>query len=117
MKTPPLIPWPLIIATIIVIGIALFVSGCASMDYETSILGHEERHCNGWTHQTPSADDVTVFYEWQKARPASLKPWLYVRVSDTDTTCRSMGVQASGTRHIDACAIWQPVNCIIILQK
>ena len=88
MKTPPLIPVPLLIVTFIVIGIAIAVSllGCASMDYE-----------------------------WTQVRKPSVKPWLYIMVQDIDRTCRDVGAHSVYISRFTGCATWKPVNCIIYL--
>jgi len=108
-----LTPWWLVVATILAIGMAISVSGCASIN--DSLQTHEERHCDGWTHQYSPSDGKPFFYQWTKTRASSEKPWLYIRVDNPNITCRLFGVQASGTLIVDACAIWQPQNCIIIL--
>lgn len=90
MKTPPLIPVPLLIVTAIAIIAALYLSGCASMDYE-----------------------------WKQERPASIKPWRYVVVEDVDRTCRELK-QAEGQVALgrnNACATWRPVGCMIYLPQ
>ena len=86
MRTPPLIPWTLLIAAFLAIAAALWAS-----------TGH-----------------ASVFgYQWVKARPASVKPWLYVTVQDVDRTCREAGADATGLERINGCATWNPVGCII----
>lgn len=109
MKTPPLIPAWLMIATVIAIAAAILVtSGCAT--YPQELQAHEERHCDGWSHtgQAP-------FYTWHKAREAAPKPWLYVRAVDPDSACRSMAAFERGA--INACAVWRRDSCIIILPE
>ena len=57
-------------------------------------------------------------YQWTKARPASVKPWFYVTVADTDRTCRDVGADPQRRLgRINACATWLPVGCIIYLPE
>ena len=106
-----LIPWWLVVATILAIGMAISVSGCADL----SLQAHEERHCEGWTHTDIPQGQTAFRYEWKKVRDASERPWLYVNVDNPNQTCRALGSQAAGNVIISGCAIWQPSNCIIIL--
>lgn len=88
MKTPPLIPWPLLVAAAVAILAAVYVS-----------TGH-----------------ASVFdYAWQKTRPAAPQPWLHVEVSDTDRVCRDQGASTMYLGRINACATWAPTHCIIYL--
>lgn len=85
MKTPPLLPIPLLIVTAIVIVTAcILTAGCASMDYQ-----------------------------WQQTNAPSVKPWLYITVADPHRTCLDVGASGAGLERILACATWKPVNCII----
>ena len=94
--------------------VALGLMGCASMD---EMRQHEEMHCSGWAHQVPTHQEGPTFYEWEKTRPESVKPWVYIYTHDPEAACRAIGAQAVGNRIIQACAIWKPSNCIIILPK
>lgn len=59
---------------------------------------------------------ATFDYAWVKTRPASEKPWQYVKADNTDATCRKMGADAAGKiGYITACAQWYPRGCTIIL--
>lgn len=56
--------------------------------------------------------------EWTKTRPASIKPWLYVKVAEADFVCRTLGADPRRRLgRINACATWQPVNCVIYLPE
>ena len=90
MRTPPLIPAWLLIATAAAIMAALLVTmGCATMDYR-----------------------------WQQTRPASAKPWFYVTVADADFTCRTLGADPERSlARINACAQWQPVGCTVYVPE
>ena len=88
MKMPPLIPWPLIIVTIIVIGIAISVSGCASLEWK----------------QTRPASAKPWFY-------------IHVDDDKVDAVCRSIGTQAARGERIEACATWKPQGCEIVLPR
>jgi hypothetical protein len=89
VKTPPLLPGWLLLATLIAFGVAMCVSGCASFDYE-----------------------------WKQTRPASFKPWFVVTVSDPDATCRHVGTDTQGRNgRIQACAQWKPQGCTIYVGK
>ena len=88
MKTPPLIPFWLLALTAAAIGMAVWATVNASM----------------------------FDYDWQQTRPASAKPWFYVKVQDTDRTCRAiLGTNASAMERINGCATWQPTHCIIYI--
>ena len=87
MKTPPLIPAWLLLATGAVILLALYATAHASI----------------------------FDYDWHQTRPASVKPWLYVVVQDVDQTCREAGADATGLARINGCATWKPVQCVIYL--
>ena len=89
----------------------LLLSGCAGM----TLQEHEEKHCQGFVHQQVPAGGVPFRYEWKQTRPESVKPWLYVKVDDPNATCRALGTNFSKDGVIEACAQWQPINCIIIL--
>ena len=111
--------WDVVNNILWVIALLFLVSlaaGCAVMPEDLSLQTHEEKHCEGWVHQNPSGS-VPFIYEWSKTRPASLKPWFYVKVDDPNITCRMLGSQASQRIHIDACAIWKPQGCEIYLPK
>ena len=109
MKTPPLIPWPLLLLTALAIMAALMVTaGCASVPQD--LQSHEEKHCEGWSH-TGSAP----FYTWERKREAAPKPWLYVRAIDPDSACRALGATEAGA--MAACAQWHPSHCIIVLPE
>ena len=56
-------------------------------------------------------------YDWKKTRPESVKPWIYVHVIDPDLACRGFGSQAGATVRINGCAVWKPVNCVIVLPE
>ncbi len=68
--------------------VAMLLQGCASMDYV-----------------------------WRQARPASVKPWLYVYALDVDAACRMVGAQAKTGQRINGCAQWKPVGCVIFLPE
>lgn len=106
MKTPPLIPAWLLLATVAAILAAMCVSGCAMHDLQA----HEERHCDGWVHTGEAP-----FYTWSRPRHSASKPWLYVRAIDPDSACRAIGATERGT--MAACAQWHPDYCIIILPE
>lgn len=86
------------------------LSGCAS--YPADLQTHEERHCDGWEHTGDAP-----FYTWTQVRPASVKPWLYVRVNNVERACGEYGIVQEAGQSINGCAQWKPVNCIIILPK
>lgn len=111
MKPPPLIPgWLLLLTACAILAAIMVTTGCASIQAE-DLTVHEERHCEGWTHTGREP-----FYVWAKTREASLKPWFYLHVEDTDKVCRSIGADLQRTlSHIAACAQWQPQGCIIVL--
>ena len=89
MKTPPLIPWPLLIAA----GLAILAAVWASTGH-ASLFG----------------------YQWQQTRQPSLKPWLYVTIADTDRTCREVGADPQRQLgRINACATWKAQGCIVYL--
>lgn len=75
----------LVMALVIIIALGA-IFGCASMDHQ-----------------------------WTKARPESVKPWLYVTVQDVDRACRDAGAPTEGIDRINACATWKPTGCIIYL--
>ena len=54
-------------------------------------------------------------HDWKKTRPESVKPWLYVYALDVDLACRGFGAQAAAGHRINGCAVWKPVNCVIVL--
>ncbi len=56
-------------------------------------------------------------YAWTQARPASVKPWLYITVADPDRTCRAIGTSSLYLGSIAACATWKPVGCVVYLPK
>ena len=60
---------------------------------------------------------ATLDYRWEQTRPPSMKPWLYVYALDADLACRGLGAQAAATARINGCAVWKPVNCIIVLPE
>ena len=92
-------------------GMALLaLTGCAS--FAADLAQHEERHCEGWTHTGEAP-----FYAWERTRPASLKPWLYVYALDVDLACRTLGMQSQAGHRINACAQWREANCLIILPE
>ena len=94
--------------------ISALLGGCAMSE----LVAHEEKHCEGWSHQTPADEEVTTRYEWIKTREASKKPWVYLYVNDTDVACRYLGVvQTSHRRRIEGCAVWKLENCMIVLPK
>ncbi len=93
---------------------ALSISGCASNE----LILHEEKHCDGFEHQSPDYSQVAFVYEWVKKREASKKPWVYMYVDDPNHACRLLGmVQTASNVLIRACAIWRPENCLIVLPK
>ena len=96
--------------------LAALIAGCATMPEDLSLQAHEEKHCEGFTHQRITGA-APFRFEWARSRPESAKPWFYVRVEDTDTTCRMLGSQASQGTRINACAIWKPQGCEIYLPK
>ena len=97
------------LTVIIVIGAILVTTGCSTMPQD--LIAHEEMHCNGWSHT-----GEPPFYVWKQERAPSVKPWLYIPVSDVDQHCRSiMGSQAISVNKIYACATWKPANCEIYL--
>lgn len=104
MKTPPLIPWWLVVATVAAIMLSVSLSGCSTVPAE--IVAHEERHCDGWSHAGGA---------WVHTRAASAKPWAYIRVPDTNATCRFLGVVEDAP--VTGCALWQSVGCIIVLPE
>ena len=111
MKSAPLIPFWLLLVTVAVIFAAIMATaGCSTMPLD--LVAHEERHCEGYSHTGEAP-----FYTWTQTRAASVKPWLYVKVDDIDRTCRELGTQAQAGHRINACAKWQPINCIIYLPK
>lgn len=94
--------------------VSLGLMGCAGMPGELTL--HEEKHCQGFSH--PIQKNPILTSQWFKARPASLKPWVYVYVEDTDDTCRILGADPTNSiERIQACSIWKPANCIIILPR
>ena len=94
--------------------VVLALSGCVNIE----LVAHEEKHCAGWSHQTPTDEEVTTRYEWVKTREESRKPWVYLYVNNTDSACRHLGVvQTSLRRRIEGCAVWKPENCMIVLPK
>ena len=102
---------------LMLLGMIWLMSGCASIPAD-SAQAHEERHCAGWKHQVTRRGEFPIFYEWTKTRPASAKPWVYLYVENVDAACRYQGADAVGNiERIGGCAIWHPVNCIIILPK
>ena len=110
-----MIPWWIVATVVILIIIALAaLSGCATAP---DLRAHEERHCDGWTHQAPENDQVVLRYEWVKTHPASAKPWAYLYVADTHAACAALGAQTARARRIEACATWKPQGCTIILPK
>ncbi len=86
------------------------LTACSSIPAD--LVAHEERHCEGWEH-TGNAP----FYQWTKARPASAKPWFYVRVDDPDAICRQRVASAASFIRINGCAQWKPQGCEIILPR
>lgn len=109
-----LIPrWLIVIAVAIIIGCLVALTGCATQD----LRAHEEKHCEGWTHQVAAADQVVIRYEWTKTRTESIKPWIYFYVDDPHTVCSRLGAQAAKGLRINACANWKPQGCTIILPK
>ncbi len=97
--------------------LAALIAGCASMPEDLSLQAHEERHCEGETHQQVAGDGQPFIYEWKQTRPASAKPWVYAQVGNPNEVCRLLGAISAGNNIINACAIWRPVNCIIILPR
>ena len=91
----------------------LVLIGCASND----IREHEEKHCDGWTHNVPTNKTGPIYYEWQKSKPASIKPWITIYVDNPNDTCQQFGAFSIEGHIILGCAIWKPINCIIILPK
>lgn len=82
-----LIPWwALAIAALMILGLVVSLSGCASFDYD-----------------------------WVKTQPAAPKPWITVLVADADFTCRTLQ-PASSLERIFGCAHWTPKGCTIYLQ-
>ncbi len=75
---------------VVVILVCLFIPGCAAPGFD---------------------------YAWTQAREPSLKPWLYVVVSDPDRTCRDLGTSTLYLGRIAACATWKPVGGVIYLPK
>ena len=99
-------------ACIALVVALLLLPGCAST-YTQELVAHEEMHCQGWSHT-----GTFPFYDWSRTRPASVKPWVYLSIDNPDEACRYMGVAATrADSTINACAIWMPKNCIIILPK
>lgn len=90
MKSAPLLPGWLLLATIAAFAVAMCVTlgGCAT-----------GRDLHAWKH----------------TRPASAKPWLYVTVDDPNVICRFLGSTDSHSVRIDACAIWKPAGCEMYL--
>ena len=93
--------------------IVFALAGCATTD----LRAHEERHCEGWTHQTPADNQVLVRYDWTQTRPASPKPWTYIYADDPHAACSTLGAQVSRGHRIEACATWTLTGCTIILPK
>ena len=96
---------------IVILSSLLFLGACSSLPQE--ILEHEEYHCEGWTHiGTPQN------YTWRKSYPSSIKPWIYVYVTDVNLVCRSIGADPNHElSQIHGCATWKPANCIIYVQE
>ena len=57
-------------------------------------------------------------YQWEQTRAPSVKPWLYVTVTDTDFACRSAGADLERRlSRINACAQWKPIGCVIYIPE
>ncbi len=80
--------WGVFLITLIALVAALMLSGCAAPGFD---------------------------YAWTQARPASVKPYIYITVADPDAFCRSVGVSTLYLGRIAACATWKPENCVIYL--
>lgn len=103
------------IVVLCLLAAVLMSTGCAT---ELSVREHEEKHCDGYTHNEPREGEIVFVYEWTKTRAASEKPWFYVAVEDTNVTCRFLGPSLSlNQRRINGCAIWKPQGCEIYLPK
>mgnify|MGYP001613529058 CR=1 FL=1 len=78
-------PLAIILWIVLLIFLAFFLDGCASLDYD-----------------------------WQRTKPPSPKPWHTIIVQDVDKACRAAGA-ALTTDRILGCATWRADGCTIYL--